>query len=217
MEAVLGARQADLHKTTVQPLSRASPDHSGATCHSPSLQTSCSVLHSDNESCLERKKGTNKSKRSSSPSLRLQISEEHCARQIGWGQESSHSYDEESSLLVSCAPTGSPVAGEAPACSWVAKAEHPLRRLGGAGSQQRQQARGGHSAGVAKVTFSDREVPPCPFLEFEEILTLKTTWESKESSKGASKQPLGTGQGQRQIQTAYVLQACTSHLSNHTF
>lgn len=49
------------------------------------------------------------------------------------------------------------------------------KEIGGAGSQQRQQARGGHSAGVAKVTFSDREVPPCPFYEFEEIQTLKTT------------------------------------------
>lgn len=36
---------AHLHETIVQPLSSASPNHSGATCHSLSFQTPCSALH----------------------------------------------------------------------------------------------------------------------------------------------------------------------------
>lgn len=107
-------RQADLHETAVQPLA-AHPQTTAvprATALPAKLPALAYISH--NKSCPERRKGTNKSKRSSSSSLRSRISEEHHARQIGWGQESSHSHGEESSLPVSCAPAGPAVPGTLP-------------------------------------------------------------------------------------------------------
>lgn len=105
-EAALAAREgkADLHETAVQPLA-AHPQTTAvprATALPAKLPALAYISH--NKSCPERRKGTNKSKRSSSSSLRSRISEEHHARQIGWGQESSHSHGEESSLPACCAP-----------------------------------------------------------------------------------------------------------------
>lgn len=97
-------RQADLHETAVQPLA-AHPQTTAvprATALPAKLPALAYISH--NKSCPERRKGTNKSKSSSSSSLRSRILEEHHARQIGWGQESSHSHGEESSLPACCAP-----------------------------------------------------------------------------------------------------------------
>lgn len=107
-------RQADLHETAVQPLA-AHPQTTAvprATALPAKLPALAYISH--NKSCPERRKGTNKSKRSSSSSLRSRISEEHHARQIGWGQESSHSHGEESSLPACCAPAGPAVPGTLP-------------------------------------------------------------------------------------------------------
>lgn len=133
-------KQADLHKTIVQPLSRASPDHCGATCHSPSLQTSCSGLH-PRQQILPGEEERHK-----------QIQEEFflkpqvtdfggilCqADRLGPGEQAQIQRGKlPPCLLCSHGPHG------ARRCSWVAKAQHPPRRLGEAGSQQRQQVRHG--------------------------------------------------------------------------
>lgn len=99
-------RQADLHETAVQPLA-VHPQTTAVPCATalPSKLPALAYI-SDKKSCPERKKGTNKCKRSSSSRLRLGISEEHHARQTGGGRQSSPSHGEESSLLISRAPTG---------------------------------------------------------------------------------------------------------------
>lgn len=142
-------RQADLHKTTVEPLSRASPDHSGASCHSPSLQTSCSLLHLTQQ-ILPREEERHKQIQQEF-FLKPQVTDfrgTQCqADRLGPGEQPQLRWGKLTPWwrkLPPCHLCSLPtVPGVAPACSWVAKAQHPLRRLGGAGSQQRQLCRRG--------------------------------------------------------------------------